>query len=156
MSCFQFSVFIRNIFFFFSEEKKDTKAARTLRQTMTVSFLSPCEFMCDCSTIWSRSIYSWLPTRPPSPCILKVTPGDFGRGVLELPCQCEALQLQVYWWDQSLWGRTAPVPSPKHKAAFYAFSKHTGCKYIHSSGCMPIRAEINTDMHASEYKLVNS
>lgn len=102
------------------------KVHPTQIQTMTVSFLVPSEFMCDCSTIWSRPIYSRLPPPPPPPCSLKVTPGDFGRGVLELLCQCEALQWQVCWWGWSLWSRTAPFPPLKHKAASF---KDTECKY---------------------------
>ena len=101
-------------------------------QTVTVSFLVPFEFMCDCSTIWSRPIYSRLqlpPPPPPPPCSLKVTPGDFGRGVLELLCQCEALQWQVCWWGWSLWSRTAPFPALTHQGCILP-STDTDCKYI--------------------------
>lgn len=95
-----------------------TLESKRLIQTMTVSFLVPSEFMRDCSTIWSRPIYSRLPPLPPPPCSLKVTPGDFGRGVLELLCQCEALQWQVCWWGWSLWSRTAPFSPLKQKGCF--------------------------------------
>lgn len=36
------------------------KVLLTQIQTMTMSFLFPSEFMCDCSTIWSKPIYSQL------------------------------------------------------------------------------------------------
>lgn len=78
-----------------------------------MSFLVPSQFACDCSTFWSGPIYSRL--QPPPPCSLKVTPGDFGRGVLKLLCQCEALQWQGCWWGWSLWSRTAPFPTLTHK-----------------------------------------
>ena len=119
------------------------KVLQTRLQTMTVSFLVPAEFMCDCSTSWSRPIYSRL--LPPPPCSLKVTPGDFGRGVLELLCQCEALRWQVCRWGWSLWSRTAPSPTLKHKATSF---KHTERKCIHISVCMHARACVRKHKHS--------
>lgn len=110
--------------------KKSNKKKKKKKKQWLCSFFPHPEFMCDCSTIWSRPIYSRLPPQPPRS--LKVTPGDFGRGVLELLCQCEALQWQVCWWGWWLWSRTAPVPPLKHKPAFYAFFQHTESK---SSAC---------------------
>jgi len=106
--CFSWT---RVIFFAAAERMKGVS---TRIQTMTVSFPVASEFMCDCSTIWSRPIYSRPP--PPPPRSLKVTAGDFGRGVLELPCQREALRRHVCRRGWSLGSRAAPCPDLKHEA----------------------------------------
>lgn len=81
--------------FFFIAVKRIEVLLKQIRTICHFLFPVPSQFTCDCSTIWSRPIYSRLSPLPP--CSLKVTLGEiFGRGVLRLLCQCEALRWHGY------------------------------------------------------------
>lgn len=88
-------------------------------------FLDCFEFICDCSTIWGRPIYSHGTATPLTPCSPRITPQDFGTVVLQLSWGGEELQWQA--------GRPALFPVLTHVTAAHKVHEHLWLK--HPSVC---------------------
>lgn len=129
---------------YFFVQRQLLGGARRLRVN---NFGSLAQFMCDCSTIWNRPIYSRLPPPPLPPCSLKVTPGDSGRGVLELLCQCETLQWQVCWWAWWLESRCT-VPSSQSTHLLSVHPLHAPCGSV--TQCMYAPRLTRPQLHTAQ------
>lgn len=116
--------------------KKTTQEMFLPQHKQWQSFLIPSEFMCDCSTIWSKPIYSQRPASPPPPCSLKVTPGDFGEGVLELCCHYTK-HYSYKFADEVGHCEVAlhRFPALQHEVGSYAFLQNTGCVCTQLHAC---------------------